>query len=48
VSGITTGAKSFARSFASGITGIVQMPIEGAEKEGVGGFFKGIGKGIVG
>jgi hypothetical protein len=25
-----------------------EQPLKGAEKEGVGGFFKGIGKGIVG
>ncbi|CDI73730.1 Vacuolar protein sorting-associated protein 13 family protein, related [Eimeria praecox] len=30
------------------LTNIVTKPIEGAQREGVGGFFKGIGKGIVG
>ncbi|KAI9097290.1 hypothetical protein DFS34DRAFT_116945 [Phlyctochytrium arcticum] len=48
VYGVTTGATSFARSFASGITGVVSKPLEGAQEEGVGGFFKGLGKGIVG
>jgi vacuolar protein sorting-associated protein 13A/C len=33
---------------ASAITGVVVRPIEGAEKEGFGGFFKGLGKGLVG
>jgi vacuolar protein sorting-associated protein 13A/C len=31
-----------------GVTGIVRKPIEGAKKEGVEGFFKGVGKGLVG
>ncbi|KAJ3192438.1 hypothetical protein HK101_006567 [Irineochytrium annulatum] len=33
---------------ASGITGVLSKPIEGAGKDGVGGFFKGLGKGLVG
>ncbi|KAJ3037263.1 hypothetical protein HDV00_001828 [Rhizophlyctis rosea] len=48
VYGVTTGATSLARSVASGITGVVSKPLEGAQEEGVGGFFKGIGKGLVG
>lgn len=53
---------SFGRSVLSGVTGLVEQPLKGAnndtfaydddlvgaEKEGVGGFFKGIGKGVVG
>jgi len=31
-----------------GVTGIVRKPIEGAKREGVEGFFKGVGKGLVG
>ncbi|KAJ8307900.1 hypothetical protein KUTeg_014547 [Tegillarca granosa] len=31
-----------------GVTGIVRKPVEGAKKEGVEGFFKGVGKGLVG
>ena len=31
-----------------GVTGIVRKPVEGAKQEGVGGFFKGVGKGLVG
>ena len=45
--GVTSGAKSLLRGIASGVTGIVERPMEGA-KHGVGGFFKGIGKGLVG
>ncbi|KAL1915167.1 uncharacterized protein VTP21DRAFT_7648 [Calcarisporiella thermophila] len=46
--GVTQGANQLVSSFASGVAGIVQKPIEGAETEGVGGFFKGIGKGLIG
>ncbi|KAG9243121.1 hypothetical protein BJ878DRAFT_543588 [Calycina marina] len=46
--GVTTGAKSFADSFASGVGGLARKPLEGAEQEGVAGFFKGMGKGVVG
>ena len=31
-----------------GVTGVAMKPIEGAREEGVGGFFKGVGKGVVG
>lgn len=31
-----------------GVTGIVTKPVEGAKQEGVKGFFKGAGKGLVG
>ncbi|KAL7273138.1 Vacuolar protein sorting-associated protein 13 [Rhizina undulata] len=46
--GVTAGANSFVTSFASGIGGLARKPLEGAEKEGALGFFKGIGKGFVG
>jgi len=46
--GVTAGANSFANSVASGVAGLVKRPIEGVEKDGVGGFFTGIGKGLVG
>ncbi|KAJ1653989.1 Vacuolar protein sorting-associated protein 13 [Dispira simplex] len=46
--GVSQGATSLASSVASGITGVVMQPLQGAEKEGVGGFFKGVGKGLVG
>ncbi|KAI8057703.1 hypothetical protein BDF22DRAFT_772292 [Syncephalis plumigaleata] len=32
----------------SGISGVITQPLAGAESEGVGGFFRGIGKGLVG
>ncbi|KAJ1967345.1 Vacuolar protein sorting-associated protein 13, partial [Dispira parvispora] len=46
--GVSQGATSLASSVASGITGVVMQPLQGAEKDGVGGFFKGVGKGLVG
>uniref|UniRef100_G1SF78 Vacuolar protein sorting 13 homolog A n=1 Tax=Oryctolagus cuniculus TaxID=9986 RepID=G1SF78_RABIT len=44
--GITRGGKGLVS--VSGITGIVTKPIKGAQKEGAAGFFKGVGKGLVG
>ncbi|XP_030622854.1 intermembrane lipid transfer protein VPS13A [Chanos chanos] len=46
--GITRGGKGLVSGFVSGITGIVTKPIKGAQKEGAAGFFKGMGKGLVG
>lgn len=46
--GVTAGANSLVSSLASGVGGLARKPLEGAELEGVGGFFKGVGKGLVG
>ncbi|EMG47074.1 hypothetical protein G210_2649 [Candida maltosa Xu316] len=46
--GFATGANSFFDSISSGLTGVATAPIEGASTEGAAGFFKGLGKGIVG
>ncbi|XP_029017431.1 vacuolar protein sorting-associated protein 13A isoform X2 [Betta splendens] len=46
--GLTRGGKGLVSGFLSGITGIVTKPIKGAQKEGAAGFFKGMGKGLVG
>ncbi|KAI6047634.1 vacuolar protein sorting-associated protein 13 [Pisolithus marmoratus] len=46
--GVTTGGEAFANSVFSAVEGIVTKPIQGAETEGAVGFFKGIGKGLVG
>jgi vacuolar protein sorting-associated protein 13A/C len=46
--GVTAGAEALASSIASGVEGVVMKPIEGAESEGALGFFKGVGKGLVG
>ena len=48
LSGVAQGATSFVSSVASGITGMVEKPIEGAKTKGVAGFFEGIGRGLVG
>ncbi|OJD24059.1 hypothetical protein ACJ73_04583 [Blastomyces percursus] len=46
--GVTSGGNAFAQSMASGIGGLARHPLEGAEKEGLQGFVKGIGKGVLG
>ncbi|KAF2089652.1 vacuolar protein sorting-associated protein 13 [Saccharata proteae CBS 121410] len=46
--GITSGGNAFADSLASGIGGLARHPLQGAEKEGVAGFVKGVGKGFLG
>ncbi|KAI5802352.1 hypothetical protein FPQ18DRAFT_313508 [Pyronema domesticum] len=46
--GVTAGANSFVSSLASGVGGLARKPLEGAEREGALGFFKGLGKGVVG
>jgi len=48
VYGFTTGANSFIEALSSGIGGIAAAPLEGADEDGAAGFFKGIGKGIIG
>ncbi|TPX42076.1 hypothetical protein SeMB42_g05292 [Synchytrium endobioticum] len=47
-SGMASGAHSFVTSVTSGLAGVLAKPMEGAEKDGVGGFFKGLGMGLVG
>ncbi|KAI3405553.2 VPS13 [Candida oxycetoniae] len=42
------GANSFFESLTSGIGGIAVDPIEGASVGGTAGFFKGLGKGMIG
>ncbi|TIB10448.1 hypothetical protein E3P92_03204 [Wallemia ichthyophaga] len=46
--GVAAGANAFAVSIASGFEGLALKPIEGAQRSGTGGFFKGVGRGIVG
>ncbi|KAI1002652.1 Vacuolar protein sorting-associated protein 13 [Podosphaera aphanis] len=46
--GVTAGANSFVSSLASGVGGLARKPLEGAEEEGLAGFFKGVGKGALG
>jgi vacuolar protein sorting-associated protein 13A/C len=46
--GLLKGAKALGGGVVSGIAGVVTQPLKGAREEGVGGFFKGVGKGLVG
>ena len=46
--GVTAGGNAFASSMASGIGGLARHPLQGAEKEGLPGFVKGVGKGFLG
>lgn len=46
--GIGSGAQKLARGFLDGVSGVVRAPIRGAEKRGLEGFAKGVGKGLLG
>ncbi|KXN90021.1 Vacuolar protein sorting-associated protein 13 [Leucoagaricus sp. SymC.cos] len=46
--GVAAGGEAFASSVQSAMEGVLMKPIEGAESEGALGFFKGVGKGLVG
>ncbi|KAI6783136.1 Sterol 3-beta-glucosyltransferase UGT80B1-like protein [Emericellopsis cladophorae] len=47
-SGLKVAGKEFGYGLFDGISGLVTQPLKGAEKEGMGGFVKGFGKGIGG
>jgi len=46
--GMARNTRDLAMGVVGGISGVVLKPIEGATKDGVGGFFKGVGKGVAG
>ena len=46
--GVAQGAKSLGTGIFKGITGVVLDPLKGAQRDGLTGFVKGIGTGIVG
>ena len=48
LSGTLSGLKKGFGELTHGVAGIVTKPIEQTKKGGVGGFFKGIGSGLVG
>jgi vacuolar protein sorting-associated protein 13A/C len=48
IGGFSQGARAFGTGIFSGVEGLAMRPLEGAEREGVGGFLKGVGKGIAG
>lgn len=46
--GLSMGASSFYDSFSSGLQGLTQAPMQGAASGGTSGFFRGLGRGLVG
>ncbi|KAK0465028.1 vacuolar protein sorting-associated protein 13 [Desarmillaria tabescens] len=46
--GVAAGGEALATSVASAFEGVVMKPYEGAESGGAYGFFKGVGKGVIG
>ena len=46
--GAAEGGKALASGIASGLGGLFYQPFKGAKEGGVGGFFGGLGKGLVG
>ncbi|KAG6851060.1 hypothetical protein H0H93_002952 [Arthromyces matolae] len=46
--GVAAGGEALASSVTSAMEGVLMKPIEGAGSEGAIGFFKGVGKGLVG
>jgi hypothetical protein len=47
-SGLGSGVQKLVTGFLDGVTGVVKAPIRGAEKRGLEGFAKGVGKGLLG
>jgi hypothetical protein len=48
IGSLSTGGQSVASGFASGVSGLVKRPVEGAITGGFSGFLHGIGMGLVG
>ncbi|KAI4501433.1 hypothetical protein M0802_003310 [Mischocyttarus mexicanus] len=46
--GLVRSGKGLVMGVVDGVTGVVMKPISGAKEEGIEGFFKGFGKGVVG
>lgn len=46
--GVESGFVKLVQGFMDGVTGVVKAPMRGAEKRGIEGFAKGIGKGLLG
>ncbi|CCG84914.1 protein of unknown function [Taphrina deformans PYCC 5710] len=46
--GVQQGGMALISSLGSGVEGLARQPFEGAEREGAAGFFKGVGKGLLG
>ncbi|GJD08926.1 Putative vacuolar protein sorting-associated protein 13C [Galdieria sulphuraria] len=48
VDGFVQGAKYFGEGISKGVSGVFRDPYQGLKREGASGFFKGLGKGLVG
>lgn len=48
VEGVESGMTKLVQGFLDGVTGVVKAPLRGAEKKGLEGFAKGVGKGLLG
>ncbi|KAK8753087.1 hypothetical protein OTU49_002418, partial [Cherax quadricarinatus] len=48
IESLARGGKGIVTGVVDGVTGVFLKPIDGAKEEGVEGFFKGVGKGMVG
>lgn len=48
LNGLTSAANSLVDGITSGVTGLALAPVRGATEEGAAGFFKGLGKGLIG
>jgi hypothetical protein len=46
--GVESGFNKLVTGFSDGVTGVVKAPMRGAEKRGIEGFAKGVGKGLLG
>ncbi|XP_023247319.1 vacuolar protein sorting-associated protein 13 [Copidosoma floridanum] len=46
--GLARSGKNLISGVVDGVSGVISKPISGAKEEGVEGFFKGFGKGVVG
>ncbi|XP_065344717.1 intermembrane lipid transfer protein Vps13 isoform X2 [Cloeon dipterum] len=46
--GLVHSGKGLVSNVVSGVTGVITKPVTGARDEGVGGFFKGLGAGMLG
>ena len=45
---LQVGAELLSRGLIDGASGVVQAPIRGARRDGIGGFLRGVGEGLVG
>ncbi|OQV22887.1 Vacuolar protein sorting-associated protein 13A [Hypsibius exemplaris] len=46
--GMASSGRHLVSGFVEGVTGVVRRPMEGAKEEGLEGFVKGLGKGLLG